>query len=116
MAPDQMLWHVNRALAVAMGDVQVDSQRPPLPRPVMKFLVLKMPWPKNAPTNPAFVAKDRYDFEAERGRCLTLIEKFSQKPLDGVWQEHPFFGRMTGSELSQLQARHLDHHLTQFGV
>jgi hypothetical protein len=116
MSVDQMLWHVNRALDVALGQFQLPPEKPPLPKSVMKFIVLTLPWMKNAPTSPHFVAKDRYDFEAERLRCLRLIDMMVQRPLAGVWQDHPFFGPMSGPEVSRLQAKHLDHHLKQFGV
>ena len=99
-----------------MGQLAVSPEKPPLPAAVMKFIVLKLPWPKNAPTNPTFVPKGRYDFEAERSRCLQLIDAFTRRSLNEKWQDHPFFGPMTGTELSRLQAKHFNHHLTQFGV
>jgi hypothetical protein len=116
MSADQMLWHCNRGLDVALGQFQLPPEKPPLPKVVMKFMVLRLPWPKNAPTSPHFVAKERYDFEAERRRCLQLIDQLAQRPLEGTWQDHPFFGPMSGREISRLQAKHLDHHLAQFGV
>jgi hypothetical protein len=36
--------------------------------------------------------------------------------LDAEWPTHPMLGRMSGSEVSRLHAKHLHHHLTQFGV
>ena len=116
MSADQMVWHLNQALEAAMGQLQATPEKPPLPQFVMKFIVLKLPWPKNAPTNPAFRPTGPHDFEAERSRCLRLIESFASRSLNEKWQDHPFFGPMTGTELSQLQAKHLNHHLTQFGV
>lgn len=116
MSSDQMLWHVNRVLGQALGEVQLDLVKLPLPRPVLKFVVLRLPWMKNAPTNSAFLAKAQYDFEAERTRCLQLIDKFTRRSLESVAQKHPFFGPVTGADVSHLQAKHLNHHLTQFGV
>ena len=82
----------------------------------MKFAVLNLPWTKNAPTNPSFVAKASHDFEAERARCLSLIEKLTSRAIDNSSSDHPIFGRMSGRDVSRLQAKHLDHHLKQFGV
>lgn len=116
MSADQMLWHVNRALDVVLGQYQMPPEKPPLPKGMMKFIVLRLPWPKNGPTSPHFVAKGHYDFEAERLRCLRLVDVLTQRSLDEPWQDHPFFGPMSGREVSTLMAKHLNHHLTQFGV
>ena len=40
----------------------------------------------------------------------------STKSLDATWGRSSFMGPMTGRDWSRLQAKHLDHHLTQFGV
>jgi hypothetical protein len=71
---------------------------------------------KNAPTMPEFVAKKSYDFEAEKARCLRLIDKVASTDIDGAWPTHPMRGEMKGSQISRLHAKHLNHHLTQFGV
>ena len=116
MSADQMLWHVNAGLAVAVGELTAPVERPPLPRPVMKFLILNLPWPKGAPTSPAFRAEASYDFQAERIRCLRLIGTLAGQSLDRLQHVHPILGRMSGTDVSRLQAKHLDHHLKQFGV
>ena len=116
MSVDQMLWHVNGAMAAALGQIQVPPQKVPLPRPVMKFLVLNLPWPKGAPTLPMFVASGGYQFDSERARCLQLIDQLAARRLDGDWPDNPVFGSVTGPYVSRLQAKHLDHHLKQFGV
>lgn len=116
MSVDQMLWHVSDALANAIGEMTVPPAKPPLPRGLLKFMILNLPWGKNAPTMPVFVAKQTYDFEAERARCLRLIDKLASIDLNAEWPAHPMLGRLTGSEISRLHAKHLNHHLTQFGV
>jgi hypothetical protein len=83
----------------------------------MKVLVLNLPWPKGTPTLAALVAKEKqYDFAQERQRCLELLDRFAQRRLDEEWPENPIFGKVSGADLSRLQAKHLDHHLRQFGV
>ena len=59
MSVDQMLWHLNEALAGALGEIDVapPEKKPPIPGWLMKFLVINVPWGKGAPTMPAFVAK-----------------------------------------------------------
>jgi Protein of unknown function (DUF1569) len=117
MSAAQMLWHVNQAMETALGRVTLPTEKVPLPRPIMKFIVINLPWPKGAPTVPGFVAKgESFDFEAERDRCLRLIDQVAATSLDGEWAPSPVFGRMKGKEVTTLQAKHLNHHLTQFGV
>jgi hypothetical protein len=118
MTVDQMLWHVNGGLAVSLGRMDPgDEKTPPLPPALLRFLVLHLPWPRGAPTLKAITASgERYDFEAERVRCLELMSDFARKPLESAWPSHPAFGDVTGTFVSRLQARHLDHHLKQFGV
>ena len=91
-------------------------QKVPLPRPIMKFVVLNLPWPKGAPTMPMFVAQGSHNFHAERERCLGLIDELSGRQLDEPWPENPVFGEVRGREVSRLHAKHLNHHLRQFGV
>jgi hypothetical protein len=116
MSVDQMLWHVNEAMAAAIGKVSVPSQKTPLPRPIMKFIVINLPWPKGAPTLPMWVADRSYDFETERSRCLQLIDEFAARQLEGEWPQSPILGRMNGLDASKLHAKHLNHHLRQFSV
>jgi len=116
MSVDQMLWHVSDALALSIGDITMPVEKPPMPRALLKFIVLNLPWSKNGPTHPAFVAKRNYDFAAEHARCVQLIDKVASRDIDAQWPTHPVFGPMTGAQVSRLHAKHLNHHLTQFGV
>jgi hypothetical protein len=116
MSVDQMLWHLNQGLGMALGRVTPAAERAPIPRSVIKWIVLNLPWPKNAPTGRAFVPKAQYDFDAERARCLEYVGELAARPIDAPQPPHPMFGGMTGLEQSRLQAKHLNHHLTQFGV
>ena len=116
MSVDQMLWHCNDAIALSLGELTIPPGKPPLPPRLLKFVVLNLPWGKNGPTNPAFVAKQHYDFAVERTRCLELVERLASRELGGEWPDHPTFGCMTGPQVSRLHAKHLNHHLVQFGV
>ena len=117
MSVSQMLWHVNEAMEGALGRIQAEPMKVPLPRPLLKFLVLNFPWGKGAPTLKRWVPQsDNYDFASEQARCLRLVGELASKPLEDVWPDSPTLGRMRGSDVSRLHAKHLNHHLTQFGV
>jgi len=116
MTVDQMLWHVNRFLESALGEGTLPAYKSSMPLPLLRFMLLYAPWPKSAPTNKAAVPREAYDFEAERARCRGLIDRFASRPLDGEWPVDPTFGTVSGKFASRVQARHLDHHLRQFGA
>ena len=117
MSVDQMLWHVNRALRNAIGEIEPPEIHVPIPRGLAKFLVLNMPWPRNADTQPAYRADVRYEFATERDACLRLIDQVTSRSIDSTsWGKSAPFRHMTGRDWSRLNAKHLDHHLRQFGV
>lgn len=117
MTVDQMLWHVNCSLENALGRYEVKPVRLPLPKAVIKFLILRLPMRhKNAQTAPEYVARAHHDFHAERARLHRLIDELTARSLEGPWHDNAFMGPMTGGDWSLLQAKHLDHHLSQFGA
>lgn len=117
MTVDQMLWHVNCGLENALGRYEVQDRKMPLPYSVVKFLVFNFPWRKGkTPTAREFIAKEHFDFANEQARLVRLIDEMSTKSLDAPWGRSSFMGPMTGHDWSRLQAKHLDHHLQQFGV
>ncbi len=80
-------------------------------------VVGEKPYPKNAPTAPAFRIVDQRDFERERDRLIDYVERTAElggDHFDGL--ESPSFGPLTRQEWNNLFYKHLDHHLTQFGV
>jgi len=117
MSIDQMLWHCNLAMEMALGTHKPEEGRsPPIPKPVLKFMVLRLPWMKGAPTGPGFVATKTYDFAAEKAKMLRLIDAMCARDCAGSWPESPSFGKMSGKNWSELMAKHLDHHLKQFSA
>jgi hypothetical protein len=116
MTVDQMVWHCNQAVALSLGQITIGPGFPPLPPALLKFMVLRLPWFKGAPTHRDFVPKTNYDFDGERDRLLGLVDAVASKPIGGAWPRHPAFGPMSGREVSRLLAKHLDHHLKQFGA
>lgn len=117
MTVDQMLWHCNASLENALGRYEVERIRIPLPSTLMKLIVLRIPWRRGkTPTSAELVARSSYDFEVERARTLRLLDEFAARPLDDKWHDNAYMGRMSGHDWSCLQAKHLDHHLTQFGA
>lgn len=120
MKVDQMLAHCSVAYEMAYSD------KHPKPNGFMRFLlktfvkngvVNEKPYPKNSRTAPAFIIVDRRDFETERNRLIAFVKKtyeYGPNYFDG--KESLSFGPMTTQEWNNQFYKHLDHHLTQFGV
>lgn len=115
----QMLLHCAIGLEAATGDRPLKQAfLGKLVTPfIRKFVLGTQPFRRNVPTDPTFVVADARDFEAERVRLATLIDRFVRRgPEAAATQVHVFFGRLSGEEWGRLMYKHLDHHLRQFGV
>ena len=80
-------------------------------------VVGEKPYPKNAPTAPAFKITGERDFVRDRDRLVGYVERAAElggDHFDGL--ESPSFGPLTRAEWNNLFYKHIDHHLTQFGV
>lgn len=116
MTIDQMLWHVNVSMREAVGDYQPQVKALPVPKWLMRWAIINMPWGRGAKTRPDMHAASTYDFAAQKAECLALVDRILARPLDAPWPESVSMGPMSGKHWSQLTAKHLDHHLRQFGA
>ncbi|WP_439484326.1 DUF1569 domain-containing protein [Cyclobacterium plantarum] len=84
---------------------------------VKKMVVDETPYKKNVRTAPAFIIADERDFEVEKARLIQYLHKtvqLGEKHFDG--RESLSFGKLSKEEWNNMFYKHLDHHLTQFGV
>jgi hypothetical protein len=117
MSVDQMLWHVNSVLAVALGIEVYPPTTVSAAKRLFKYVAVYGPWPKGkGPTSPQFEARDHYDFEEQRDRLRGLLPILGSRVESEAWPVHPGFGPMSGKLWIRLQMRHLDYHLQQFGA
>ncbi len=120
MSVDQMLAHCCVAYEMAYTD------KHPKPNGLVRFLlktfvkkgvVNEKPYPKNSRTAPQFIISDKKDFDVEKSRLLSYLQKtFEYGPNYFDGKESISFGPMTVQEWNNQFYKHLDHHLTQFGV
>ncbi len=120
MNVDQMLAHCCVAYEMAF------TTKHPKPNLFMRFLlksfvkkgvVNEVPYPKNSRTASAFIISDRKNFEEEKARLIKFLEHTCNLGIDHFeGKESLSFGPMTSVEWNNLFYKHLDHHLTQFGV
>jgi hypothetical protein len=120
MSVAQMLAHLNVAYEMVYTD------KHPKPNLLMK-LILKLfvkqtvvgpkPYKRNSPTAPAFLIKGDRDFEAEKTRLLSHINQTRQLGEGHFHNKASHsLGKLSGAEWNVMFYKHLDHHLTQFGV
>ena len=116
----QMLAHCNVSYEL------VYENKHPKPNFLMKFMlktfvkdsvINQKPYKKNSQTAPMFIIADERNFEAEKVRLINYIKQtqaLGEAYFDG--KESHSFGVLNKTEWSNMFAKHLDHHLTQFGV
>lgn len=75
------------------------------------------PYPKNLRTAPEFIITDERDFNKEKERLINFINKTQQFGRNYFDNKESFsFGKLSAEEWNTMFAKHLDHHLQQFGV
>ena len=116
MTIDQMLWHVNVSMREAVGEYTPQLKPLPVPKVVMRWAVINLPWGRGARTREDMYAVSTHDFNVQKAECLSLIDRIVSRPLSAEWPKSASMGSMTGKHWSQLTAKHLDHHLRQFGA
>ncbi|MFK8054924.1 MAG: DUF1569 domain-containing protein [Saprospiraceae bacterium] len=75
------------------------------------------PYPKNGRTAPMFIIADEREFEVEKQRLLEFMDRTCELgPAYFDGKANQGFGVLTETEWNTMYSKHLDHHLTQFGV
>lgn len=120
MSVDQMLAHLNVAYIMAYENT-VKKPNWLLQQVLKRFVKNKVvgpePYARNTPTAPVFKMVGAKDFEAEKAKLIAYMRRVQndgEKTFSG--KESPSFGPLTAAEWNVLFYKHLDHHLTQFGV
>lgn len=120
MNVDQMLAHCNVTYELIYDDIHPKTNF--LMKFILKTFVKKVvtnevPYKQNSSTAPEFIMKGDKDFEAEKNRLVAYIRKtqeLGEAHFDG--KESRSFGALNKTEWNNLFYKHLNHHLTQFGV
>ncbi len=115
----QMLAHCQPPIQIAFGKLELKRQLFGIlfGGLIKKQWVKNKPLPKNSPTFKEATFTGMMDFETEKQKLIAEVEQFVTKGKSQIISKpHPFFGKMTVDEWDALQYKHLDHHLTQFGV
>jgi hypothetical protein len=120
MTVAEMLAHCRVAYAMAL---RTDFPRPNAVMRFMLRLIVKpqvtgpAPYRRNLPTAAPFRVGPNHDFVREQAGLiadLRAVQALGPRHFQG--RPSPTLGPLTSVEWNVLLAKHLDHHLTQFGV
>lgn len=121
MSVDQMLAHCNITY-----EMVYEPQKHKAPGGIAKFILKRFvkskvvgekSFPKNSPTSPQFLIKESKDFDLERKRLIGFLQKTQQLGSQAFEGKESFsFGKLAAEEWNNMFAKHLNHHLEQFGV
>jgi len=121
MSASQMLAHCNVSY-----EMIYEPNKHPKPGSIARFFLRKFvkkkvvsetPYKQNIPTAPQFKIPEERNFEEEKKRLIGFIQKTQQLGSEAFnGKESLSFGILTSQEWNNMLAKHLNHHLTQFGV
>ena len=121
MSVDQVLAHLNVAY-----DLTFTPEKFPKPSFIAKFLLSRfvkpkitneIPYKQSLPTSPVFIIADERNFEEEKAKLIGNIQRVQQLGREAFeGKENINFGKMTAQCWNNMFAKHLNHHLDQFGV
>jgi Protein of unknown function (DUF1569) len=120
MNVSQMLAHCNVTYEMAYEDIH------PKPNFFMKFILKsfikktvtnEVPYKHNSQTAPQFIIKTDKNFDVEKNRLIQYIQKTQQLgEANFNGKESHSFGVLSSTEWNNMFYKHLNHHLSQFGV
>jgi hypothetical protein len=113
----QMLWHCQGPLNIILEKKNYGLK----PNWLIKTFFKKSmyndkPWRHSLPTVPVFKVQSDKDFNIEITNLVHLLDELYNQKERNDWKAHPSFGDFTKDQWGQMQYKHLDHHLKQFGV
>lgn len=120
MNAGQMLAHLNVMYEMVYDNIH------PKPNAFMRFIISAMakkqvvgpkPYPKNGQTAPQFLIKGDRDFDKEKSRLITYMQKGVEEGEDVFdGRTSNSFGKLSKDEWNTMFYKHIDHHFMQFGV
>jgi hypothetical protein len=120
----QMLAHCSKVYEVEHDPEY--AKKHPRPNAVVRFILKKFlkpivvgpkPYKHNSRTAPEFIIADERVLATERARLVAFVNKVQALgAAHHHGKENRSFGVLTTAEWNTLYAKHLEHHLGQFGV
>lgn len=117
MDPGRMLAHLRDAGRMTLGELSITAPLPFRPPRFLAALMIRhLPWPRSAKTAPELLPHAAASFEQDRQDVLEVLGRIVERHERGqALPPHPVFGDLGDDLHGRLLARHVDHHLRQFG-
>jgi len=116
MTVGQMAWHCQFPLRIGIKNEKKGNGNLFVRLFFKKQMYSNKPFRKNLPTAANLKTKKRKDITAEKIKLRKLVSEFYACKTRTDWNPHPLFGELTPEQWGKMQYKHLNHHLTQFGV
>lgn len=120
MEVGQMIHHCQYPLKIALGKHNPNNKPSLMLKLMGKFFKKSLyddkPWRQGLPTAKGFKVVEEKNVDKEKEALVSLINDFHNEKTRKEWDPHPTFGSFTREQWGQMQYKHLDHHLRQFGV
>lgn len=116
----QMLAHCSVPYDQLNGSIQ--SQTPWMMKWMLRTffkssMINEVPYKQNLPTGKGFLVVDERNFEHEKQRLIALIRSFHARGASYFeGKKHHALKELSANQWNNLLYKHLDHHLSQFGV
>ncbi|QWX82957.1 DUF1569 domain-containing protein [Cellulophaga sp. HaHaR_3_176] len=116
MTVAQMVWHCQYPLKVAVENKNVGNGNLFVRLFLKKAMYNDKVWRQNLPTSPQLKTTENKNLKIEAEILKQLTIQTHKLKIRNKWNPHPLFGKLTKEEWGKMEYKHLDHHLTQFGV
>jgi len=111
----EMVCHIGDQLAVALGDIPSEPKGSLFTTTFAKWLVLYVPFPAprgKVNTVPEMLTTQPSEWEQDSSRFVSLLSRLVDAKKVAP---HSVFGKLSHRQWGILAAKHIDHHLRQFG-
>ncbi|HAX49261.1 MAG TPA: hypothetical protein DCX92_09790 [Bacteroidetes bacterium] len=114
-----MLFHLQEPIRVSLGEINTKQGLlgKLLGKMALKEVLSDKPFKKGVPTSDEFKPKSSYELDSEKEKLLNIVSSLCNIDQNRIGKNpHPFFGLLSPGEWGIITWKHIDHHLTQFGV
>lgn len=116
MNASQMMHHLNLTMEAPLGKLVTKGKPSVIMRMFRSVLYNDKPFGRGNPTPKDFKVTGNFDFYKEKLHAIDNIQEIFKSGSSFPYEQHVFFGRLTGDQWGKHFYKHIDHHLRQFGL